>query len=147
MAVKPIPDGFHTVTPYLLVDGVPELLDFLERAFDAQVVERMTMPDGTVAHAQVKIGDSMVMMGQALAQYPPMPCMLYLYVPDVDATYARALAAGGTSVREPVDEAYGDRAAGVADPTGNQWWMATHKEDLTSEEIAARMAARSGQPA
>ena len=132
MAVKPIPDGFHTVTPYLLVKGVPQLIDFLEKAFDAKVIHRSTMEDGTVNHAQVQIGDSMVMMGEAKDQWPPMPSMLYLYVEDVDTLYHRGLQAGGSSVRELTDEPYGDRVGGVQDPTGNQWWIATHKQDMHS---------------
>ena len=130
MAVKPIPDGFHTVTPYLVVPDAAQLIDFLKRAFNAEEIHRSHRPDGAVAHAQVKIGDSMVMMGQAQDEWKPMPCMLYLYVEDVDAWYERAIQAGGTSVREVNDEAYGDRAGGVQDPAGNQWWIATHRPDV-----------------
>lgn len=130
MSVKPIPDGFHTVTPYLIVDDVPRLIEFLKQALDAQEIHRSTRPDGTVNHATVKIGDSMVMMGQAQADYPPMPCMLYLYVPDADASYQQALRAGATSVREVRDEAYGDRSGGVRDFAGNQWWVGTHIKDV-----------------
>ncbi len=129
MSVKPIPEGFHTVTPYLIVKDVPRLIDFLKQAFDAAEIHRSVMPDGTVNHATVKIGDSMVMMGQSQADYPPMPCMLYLYVPDVDATFQKALAAGGTTVREVRDESYGDRAGGLRDFADNQWWVATHVDD------------------
>jgi len=129
MAVKPIPDGFHTVTPYLLVSDAGGLIDFLKRAFGAEEIHRSAGPDGNVAHAQMKIGDSMIMMGQAKDEWKPMPCMLYLYVEDVDAWYRRAIEAGGISVREVNDEAYGDRAGGVQDPVGNQWWIATHKQD------------------
>lgn len=130
MAVKPIPEGFRTVTPYLLVKGVPQLIDFLEKAFDAKVIHRSTTPEGSINHAQVQIGDSMVMMGEARDQWTPMPSMLYLYVEDVDTLYHRGLQAGGTSVRELTDEFYGDRVGGVQDPTGNQWWIATHIKDV-----------------
>lgn len=130
MAVKPIPDGFHTVTPYLIVTDVPLLIDFLKQAFDAKEIYRSTTPEGTVNHAQVQVGDSMVMMGQAQAEWPAMPTMLYLYMEDVDSWYHRALQAGGTSVRELTDEVYGDRVGGVKDPVGNQWWIATHKVDM-----------------
>lgn len=119
------PDGFHSVTPYLIVASIPPFIPFLERAFGAEELDRDTLPDGSVLHAKVRIGDSMVMMGQARGEYAPMPSMLYLYVADVDATYARALEAGGKSLREPVDEPYGDRVAGVKDPMGNEWWIAT----------------------
>ncbi|MEA2563786.1 MAG: PhnB protein [Acidobacteriota bacterium] len=129
MAVKPIPDGFHTITPYLLVSDAGGLIDFLKRAFGAEEIHRSAGPDGSVVHAQMQIGDSMIMMGQAKDEWKAMPCMLYLYVEDVDAWYRRAIEAGGTSVREVNDEAYGDRAGGVLDPAGNQWWVATHKQD------------------
>lgn len=130
MSVKPIPDGFHTVTPYLVVPDAALLIDFLKRAFNAEEIHRSHRPDGAVAHAQVKIGDSMVMMGQAQDEWKPMPCMLYLYVEDVDAWFERAVQAGGTVVRQVNDEAYGDRAGGVQDPAGNQWWVATHRQDV-----------------
>jgi uncharacterized glyoxalase superfamily protein PhnB len=138
MAVKPIPDGFHTVTPYLLVKGVTQLLDFLRRAFDAKEISRSAMPDGTVMHAQVQIGDSFVMMGEAGGQWQPMPGSIYLYVPDTDATYKQALAAGASSVMEPADQFYGDRSAGVKDSSGNMWWIATHVEEVTPEEMKKR---------
>lgn len=131
MAVKPIPDGFHTVTPYLLVKGVPQLIEFLEKAFDAKVIHKSTTPEGSINHAQVQIGDSMVMMGEATDQWKPMPGMLYLYVENVDTLYQRGLQAGGTSVQEVADAPYGDRVGGVQDPTGNQWWIATHIKDVT----------------
>ena len=130
MAVKPIPDGFHTVTPYLLVPDVPRLIDFLKQAFDAREIYRSQTPEGIVNHAQMQIGDSMVMMGQARDEWKPMPTMLYLYVEDVDAWYHRALQAGGTSVQEVSDAPYGDRVGGVKDSFDNQWWIATHKVDM-----------------
>ena len=129
MAVKPIPEGFRTVTPYLLVADAARLIEFLKQAFDAKEIHRSAMPDGTVMHAQVQIGDSMVMMGEARDEWKPMPSMLYLYVEDVDALYQRVLQAGGTSVQEVTDAPYGDRVGGVQDPTGNQWWIATHISD------------------
>jgi len=142
-AVKPIPDGFHTVTPYVVVRGVAEFMDFLAAAFGAKEMGRMPRADGTVMHAQVRIGDSMVMMGEHQGEGALVPGMLYLYVKDADAAYARALAAGATSIREPTDQLYGDRNAGVRDPFGNQWWMATHKEDVSDEEMRRRFAAGS----
>lgn len=126
MTPSAIPEGFHTVTPYLLVRGVVGLIDFLKQAFDAEEIHRSTLPDGSVNHAQVRIGDSMVMMGESREEYPPMPTMLYLYVEDMDSVYAGAIAAGGISLREPTDEVYGDRVGGLIDPFGNQWWVATH---------------------
>ena len=144
MSVNPIPDGYHTVTPYLVAEGVAKLLDFLQAAFDAEVKERIDMPGGGVAHAEVRIGDSMVMMGEAYGDHKPMPCGLYLYVEDVDAVYAKAIEAGGTSEREPADQFYGDRNGGVIGPCGNHWWIGTHIEDLTEEELARRAAEHGG---
>lgn len=141
MAVNPIPKGYHTVTPYLLVEDVAKLLTFVQAAFDAEVVERME-EDGTVNHAAVRIGDSMVMMGQARGEHGANPTMLYLYVEDMDATFKRAIEAGATVVREPQDEFYGDRSGGVKGPLGNEWWVATHVEDVSPEEMAKRAASR-----
>ena len=144
-SVKPIPDGAHTVTPYLVVEGIPKLLDFLKQAFGAQERFRMACPDGGVMHADVKIGDSIVMMGEAMGEWKPKPCSLYLYVEDVDAVYQRAIDAGGTKVREPSNQFYGDRTGGVIDPCGNYWGIATHVEDVSHEEMAKRFAAMAGK--
>jgi PhnB protein len=142
MAVKPIPDGYHSVTPYLVVQGTTTLLDFLKQAFDAQeAFPPMRRPDGTIMHAEVRIGDSVVMMGEPMGDMPPMPGSLYLYVHDADAVYQRALQAGATSLMAPTDQFYGDRSAGVKDPVGNRWWIATHKEDVSPEELAKRAEA------
>jgi uncharacterized glyoxalase superfamily protein PhnB len=146
MAVKPVPDGFHTVTPYLIVPGVVTLIDFLQQAFDAQPLIKMMRADDTVGHAEVKIGDSIVMMGEPMDDMPPMPGSLYLYVNDTDAVYQRALQAGATSIMAPADQFYGDRSAGVKDQAGNQWWIATHKEDVSPEEMTRRAAAAGLQP-
>ncbi|MGH2789141.1 MAG: VOC family protein [Actinomycetota bacterium] len=137
MAVKPIPDGYHSVTPYLIVQGADKVIDFLKQAFAAEETVRMTAPDGSIGHAEVRIGDSAVMMGEAAGQ-SPMPGSIHLYVEDCDAAYQRALEAGATSVREPADQFYGDRMAGVRDPVGNQWWIATHIEDVSESEMAKR---------
>jgi uncharacterized glyoxalase superfamily protein PhnB len=140
--VKPIPDGYHTVTPYLIVEGVAGLIDFLKQAFDAVETERMPGPDGKVGHGEVRIGDSVVMMGEASGEWKPMPGSIYLYVNDTDATYKRALEAGATSVMEPADQFYGDRNAGVKDASGNMWWIATRKENVSPEELRKRAEAR-----
>ncbi len=141
MTVQPIPDGFHTVTPHLTIQGASRLVDFLKQAFDAQKLVRMAHADGTIMHAEVKIGDSIVMMGEARGDCKPMPGSLYVYVDDADATYRRALQAGATSTMEPGDQFYGDRTAGVKDPSGNQWMIATHKEDVPPEELRRRAEA------
>ena len=138
MAVKPIPDGYHSVTPYLVVQGVAKLIDFLKQAFDAKEIERMAGPDGSVMHGEVRIGDSVVMLGEAWGESKPIAAALYLYVNDTDVTYRRALQAGATPLREPADQFYGDRSGGVKDPAGNQWWIATRKEDVSPEELARR---------
>jgi uncharacterized glyoxalase superfamily protein PhnB len=141
MAVRAIPEGYHTVTPYLVGPDVAGLLKFLAAAFGATETERVTDPGGAVRHAEVQIGDSRVMMGEPTGDYAPMPAMLQLYVEDVDAVYQRALRAGGISIEEPADQFYGDRRGGVRDPSGNQWWISTRKENLSHEEIARRAAA------
>lgn len=141
MTVKAIPDGFRTVTPYLVAPDAGGLIDFLKNAFGAEEMFRMARPDGGIMHAQVKVGDSIVMMGGASEQCPPMPAGLYLYVEDADRLYRRALAAGATSVMEPMDAFWGDRAGAVKDSFGNFWWIATHREDVPPDEIARRAEA------
>jgi PhnB protein len=118
----------------LIVAGPRSEYSVLDTAHAASVAR----PDGSIGHAEVRIGDSMVMLGQARDEWKARPGTLYLYVPDVDATYRRALAAGGASLREPTTQVYGDRSGGVEDPVGNQWWMATHVEDVSPEEIDRR---------
>jgi PhnB protein len=136
-----VPEGYHTVTPYLTVENAGRLIEFLKHVFDAQEIERIPGPNGTIAHAEVKIGDSMIMMGDAGGEWKPMPGSLYLYVNDTDAAYKRALQEGGAAIMEPADQFYGDRNAGVRDPVGNVWWIATHKEDVPPEEMRRRAAA------
>jgi PhnB protein len=121
-----IPPGFRTVTPYLVVPGVARLIDFLKEAFDAEEIVRAAREDGSIAHAGARIGDSMVEMGEATGNWRPMPAGLHLYVKDADATYARAIKAGGVSLYDPKDMDYGDHEGGVADPSGNHWYIATH---------------------
>src|SRR6266568_5870663 len=106
--------------------------------FDATELERMSRPDGTIGHAEVRIGDSVVMMGEARGESTPMPGTLYVYVSDTDAVYKRALEAGAASLMEPADQFYGDRNAAVKDAVGNRWWIATHKEDVSPQEIVRR---------
>jgi len=134
MSVKPIPDGYHTITPYLLVDGVAKLMSFLITAFDASELQRRHRPDGSIMHAEVQIGDSIIMMGEPSGEFGPMSASLYLYVSDCDSVYQRALQANGISVMEPTTRpSEGDRYGGVKDPSGNIWWIATHLEDVSSE--------------
>jgi PhnB protein len=138
-SVNPIPYGYHAVTPYLVVQGAERLIDFLKYAFDAKEIERMTMPDGGIGHAEVRIDDSVVMMGDAREEtWKAMPSSIYLYVTDCDTVYKRALEAGATSLMEPKDQFYGDRSGSVKDPVGNHWFIATHKEDLSKDELDKR---------
>ena len=137
---NPVPPGYTTVTPYLCVTDADKLIDFLTQAFDAKLIFKMDGPSGRIMHAEMTIGDSRIMLGQ------PEPgketnAMIHLYLPDADGFYARAIAAGATSVREPADQFYGDRSAGVRDQFGNQWYIATHVEDVSPDEMERRMAA------
>jgi PhnB protein len=145
MAVKAIPEGYHTAVPYLIVNDADKLLTFLKTAFNGKVKEEHRTPDGKVMHADVMIGDSHIMMGQANEKYRAMPGSVLLYVADCDALYNAALKAGAKSVQELKDQFYGDRSGGVEDPTGNHWWISTHVEDVSPEELARRM--KSMQPA
>ena len=142
MAAKPIPDGFHTVTPFLTVHSAAKVIEFLKQAFGAEIPEEiMKRPDGLIAHAQVKIGDSRVMLADESETAKATPSALYLYVPNVDSVYQRAIKAGGKSVMEPTDMFYGDRSGGVKDPSGNSWFVATHKEDVAPKELQKRAEA------
>ncbi len=136
--VRPIPEGYHTVTPYLVVPGLAQVIEFLKQAFGAAEIGRFAQPDGRIMHAEVRIGDSVVMMGEPHGDIEARPAVLHLYVEDVDASYRRALDAGAHSLREPADQFYGDRSAGVQDPAGNQYWLATHVEDVSVEEMKRR---------
>ena len=142
MPVKAIPEGYHTVTPYIVARGAAKTVEFLKKAFGAEYAfEPMLRPDGMIMHAELKIGDSRVMISEATEQHPAMTSMLHLYVPDVDAVYKRAVAAGGTTAMEPKDQFYGDRGGSVKDPSGNHWYIATHKEDVAPAELKKRAEA------
>lgn len=138
MAVSPIPAGYHTVTPYLVVDNAKQLITFLQAAFDAEIKSLFEGADEAILNAEVKIGDSMLMIADARDNCRAKPTMLYLYVPDVDAAYQRAIAAGAESMMEPADQFYGDRNGGVRDHSGNEWWLATHIEDVSEDEVKRR---------
>ena len=140
MAAKPVPDTYHTVTPYLVVKGAAQLVDFITRAFGAREVHMMKGPNGEVRHGDFTVGDSHLMLGEANGPWPSQPCSLYVYLPDCDATYREAIAAGGTSVQEPKTQFYGDRHGAVKDPCGNTWWIATHVEDVSPSELERRAA-------
>jgi PhnB protein len=146
MPVKPLPDGYHSVTPYLIVDGGAKALQYYQQAFGAEEEMRMPGPKGKVMHAEIRIGDSKIMLAD---EFPEMgargpnsiggsPVGICLYVEDVDTVFQRALEAGGTEVRPVQDQFYGDRSGTLRDPFGHQWTIATHIEDLTPEEIGKR---------
>jgi PhnB protein len=125
-----IPKGLHNVNAYLHPRRAEPLIAFLKRAFGAQEMSKYVSPDGVVHHAEIRIGDSVVEMGEARGKYEPMPAMFYLYVPDCDAVYRRALAAGAKSLHELTDQPYGDRNSAVTDSFGNIWYIATHIKDV-----------------
>jgi PhnB protein len=137
-AVKPVPAGYHTVTPFLIAEEADKLIEFITRAFDGKLTYMMKSDDGLVRHATVSVGDSMIMVSSGTAQFKPMPAMLHLYVPDVDSMYKNAVAAGGTSLQEPANQFYGDRSGGIQDRWNNQWWIATHIEDVNDDEMKKR---------
>ena len=142
---RAVPRGYHSVTPYLIVDGGPKLIQFMKQAFDAEGGEVIRGPDGKVAHAELKIGDSVVMLADSTEKYPQIGSHLYVYLENVDSTFNRSLAAGAISIQEPADQFYGDRTAGFKDPTGNLWWIAQRVEEVSPEEMERRMRARSTQ--
>jgi PhnB protein len=136
--VSPIPKGYHSVTPMLMVRGAAREIDFLKQAFGATEKGRHAAPDGSVMHAEVQIGDSIIMLGDAKGDCQPTTVALYLYVPNVDEIYQRAVRAGGKSEMELADQFWGDRSGSLTDPAGNHWWIATHKEDVSADELARR---------
>ena len=137
-SVKSIPDGFHSVTPLLMVSEADKLIKFIEDAFEGKQTSMFRTNDNQVMHATVRIGDSEVMISDAMERTPSGTSRLYLYVEDVDKVYNQALNAKGTSLRSPTDEFYGDRSAGIRDTWGNEWWIATHQEDVSNEEMEKR---------
>ena len=147
--VKPIPDGYHTLTPYLIIKGATQALDFYKKAFGATELFRMEAPGGKIGHAEIKIGDSPIMLADEhpeIGAVSPQtvggcPVHLMIYVDDVDSVFNQAVAAGA-KVKDPVsDKFYGDRMGGVTDPFGFLWYIATHVEDVSPEEMSKRAAA------
>jgi PhnB protein len=149
MAVQPVPEGYHTVTPYLTVDDAAGAIEFYEKAFGAKERVRMDTPDGQIGHAELEIGDSLVMLSDALPQFTARPpkelggttASVFLYVEDVDAVTKQAVDAGATVTMEVADQFWGDRFGAVTDPFGHLWSIATHVEDVPPEEMAERAKA------
>ena len=146
--VKPIPEGYHSVTPYLIFSGASDAIAFYKKALGAEEIIRMDGPGGKIHHAEISIGDSRIMLADEHPEIQALspktiggsPVTIHLYVEDVDAAVARAVAAGAKLVRPVADQFYGDRTGGIEDPFGYRWFMATHKEDLTMDEIRRRAA-------
>ncbi len=149
-AVKPIPENYHAVTPYLIVNGAAKAIDFYKNVFGAQEIMRMPGPNGKVGHAELKIGDSIIMLAdehpEMDAQSPQSvggtPVSLLVYVEDVDNVFKKALSAGAKESRPVKDQFYGDRSGIITDPFGHKWSVATHVEDVSPEEMQRRMAAQ-----
>jgi len=149
-AVKPVPDGYHSIQPYLYLQNATEAIAFYKRAFGAKVTVNMPGPGGRVMHAELQFGDSIIMLADEAPErgihgpqhYGGAPLSLAYYVEDCDGVYHQALAAGAKSVREPADQFYGDRSAGVEDPFGFQWFLMTHIRDVSAEEMKAAMEAQ-----
>jgi PhnB protein len=147
--VKPIPDGYHNLTPYLIVDGAAKAIDFYKKVFGATEKMRMPAPGGKVGHAELTLGDSMIMLADELPEmdhrgphaYKGAAVSLMVYVQDVDATVKTALASGAKVIRPVENQFYGDRMGTIEDPFGHQWYVATHVEDVPQEELAKRAAA------
>lgn len=147
MSAKPIPDGYHTFNCYLIVKGADAALKFYEKAFGAKEKLRLPMPDGSIVHAEFQVGDSMVMLGEENLEWGAKgpqtlggtPIGLCLYVPDCDALFAQAVAAGATVERPMMDQFYGDRSGTVVDPFGHKWTIATHQKDMTADEMKTAM--------
>ena len=138
--VKPVPQGFHAVTPALTQANAAQTIDFCKKAFGAKERMRMAGPGGKIMHAEILIGDSIIMLNDEM-QEPAQPASLFLYVPDVDKTVAKAVKAGATVLMPPQDMFWGDRFGRIADPAGNKWGIATHREDVPPREMKKRAAA------
>lgn len=141
MPVKPVPEGYHSFTPYFVVDGAAEFIAFLKKAFGAEEIMRMPAPGGKLGHAEVRVGDSVLMLADGHPpEHPIRQLNGLLYVADCDSLWRQAIAAGAKSAREPENQFYGDRMSAVVDPWGNYWSIATHVEDVTPEEMKGRIA-------
>ena len=140
MAVNWKPEGSPTVTPYLVCSDAKATIDFIKNVLGGTELFTLDGPDGSIGHAEYRVGDSPLMIGQGNDMHKAMPMMLYVYVEDVDSVYKKAVAFGAKSLQEPKDQFYGDRSGGVEDASGNQWYLGTHVEDVSEEEVQRRAA-------
>ena len=140
MQVSPIPEGFRSITPYLHVEGLQNLMGFLTHAFGAKQISISKAANGSIANACMQIGNSYIEMSEVQQGFQPMPCAIHLFVEDADAVYKKAVEVGALSVMEPVTQFYGDREAFVIDPSGNHWYIATRVENIPESEMQQRMA-------
>ena len=140
MPVKAIPEGYPTVTPYLMVQDAAKFIAFMSTVFAAKTSEQLMRPDGKIGHTELRVGDSLIMLSEASEAHPATPVMLHVYVEDVDAAFERAVRAGGTVVSKPANQFYGDRSGGVKEPGGNTILIATHVEDVAPAELKRRAA-------
>jgi PhnB protein len=147
MTTNYIPEGYHSITPSVCVDDAEKFCAFLKDVFDAQERTRMDGPGGKIMHAEYEIGDSVIMLADAMPQWPAKSNSLYVYVKDVDSAYKRAIQAGATSVQEPANQFWGDRCSSVKDSFGNFWGIATHVEDVSPQELKERSEAFQKQSA
>lgn len=138
MSVKAIPEGYSNVIPYLVTKHADKVIEFAQKTFGAKLDEAHKLEDGTIMHATIHIRDSAIMLSEGSERHPATTGMLYIYVDNVDEVYKKGLESGGESVREPKDEFYGDRSCGLKDAGGNQWWIASHVEDVSPEEMEKR---------
>jgi len=138
MPIKPIRDGFHAITPYLFAQGASQLIEFVSAAFGGEVTFRTARPDGAIMHAEMRIGDSILMLAEPTGRFGPTPTSIYLYVTDCDAVYQSALDAGGVFVFPIMTLPSGERYGAIKDPCGNIWWVATHVEDVPPDEEERR---------
>jgi uncharacterized glyoxalase superfamily protein PhnB len=138
MPTKPIPEGFHAITPYLFAQGASRLIDFISAAFDGELLSHEKRPDGAIMHATMRVRDSMLMLADPIPEFESMPSSLYLYVVDCDTVYQRALSSGGVSVFPMMTLPSGQRYGAVKDPCGNIWWVATQVEDVSPDEQERR---------
>jgi PhnB protein len=141
---RPVPEGYATVTPWIIVRGAADEIEFLKSAFGAVELARFALEDGYIAHAEVKIGDSVVMLFDARPSWPDTPSFIRLFVDDADAVFARALRAGATAVTDVAEHSFGDRVGRVRDPKGNVWWIQTHVRDATPAAMANPSPAHAG---